>query len=240
MYRGEFQALAGYKFSVRTRLFGPEGNLITLMKQGAGSVYHYYFVNLRYGLTNFMEISAETNFLRKGIREETQTYRPVSISNSDVVTVNKFSEFKGMGDILLKATIRLPVEYKWFDLSATGGLFVPSSKFEPQQPANTLTDITAANSYTVNYQYKFKNGYGVPVYIVAANMKFRIHTFTGEVAYAFRTPMKEGTNIRWDETLVDKTFAYSNDSYLFLLSNSHTVDASVHYQALYRHHLLSE
>ncbi len=231
MYRGELQVLAGYKFSVRTRLFGPEGNMVTLRTQGAGSVYHYYFVDLKYGLTDFIEISAETNLLRKGIREETQVYRPVSVANADVVTVNKLSEYKGLGDLLFKLTFRLPVKYRWFDLSATGGLFVPSSKYEPQQPDHTVTNITAANNYTVNYQYRFKNGYGIPVYLVASAMKISAGKIAGEVAYSFRTPVKEGSNIRWDETLVDKTFSYSNESYLYLLNNSHSLDASLHYQA---------
>lgn len=231
MYRGEFQAHAGYKFSVRTRLFGPEGNIVTLKTQGAGSVYHYYFVNLKYGITDFIEVSAETNLLRKGIREETQVYRAVSIANTDVVTVNKLSEYKGLGDLLFMLSVRLPMKYRWFDLSATGGLFVPSSKYEPQQPDHTVTDVTASNNYTINYQYRFKNGYGVPVYLVASAMKISAGKLTGEAVYSFRTPVKEGTNIRWDETMVDKTFSYSNDSYLYLLNNSHSLDVALHYQA---------
>ena len=232
LYRGQFQALAGYKFAVRSRSFSNDGELLPLRKQGTGSVYHYYFVDLRYGLTNFMEVSAETNFLRRGVRTESQTITSASLTTTDRVTVNKLTEIKGMGDILFKATIRPPISYRWFDISATGGLFVPSSPYEPPQPSNTVTNVTAADSYTVNYRYRYTNGYGVPVYLVSSTLKTGFSKYTAEVSYAFRTPQKEGQNIRWDETMVDKTFSYTNDTYLYLLNDSHTIDVSLHYQAV--------
>jgi len=32
-----------------------------LTNSGTGSVYHYYFADIRYGITDFLEIGAETN-----------------------------------------------------------------------------------------------------------------------------------------------------------------------------------
>ena len=232
LYRGQLQALAGYKFSVRTQSFGSEGDLSMLKQQGTGSVYHYYFLDLKYGLTNFIELAAETNFLRRGIRDESQTITSASLSASDRVTINKLTEIKGMGDLLLRITVRPPIRYKWFDISASGGLFLPSSAYEPKQPAHTLTNVTAADSYTVNYKYRYRNGYGVPVYLLTSSVKLGYARFSGEISYAFRTPQREGKNIRWDETMVDKTFSYTNDNYRYLLNNSHSVDASIHFQAI--------
>ena len=231
LYRGQFQALAGYKFSVRTQSYNSDGDKIMLKDNGTGSVYHYYFVDLKYGLLNFIELAAETNFLRRGIRDESQTYTATDLPASERVSVNKLTEVKGMSDILLKATVRPPINYRWFDLSATGGIFIPSVDYKPKEPTHKLTNITAPDSYTVNYRYNYRNGYGVPVYLVSAAIKMGYEKISGEASWSFRSPVKEGENIRWDETLVDKVFSYTDDSYLFLLSDSHSFDVSLHYQA---------
>jgi len=124
------------------------------------------------------------------------------------------------------------MQYRWFDASATAGMFLPSSKYEPPKPTHTVqSSLISANSYTVNYHYNYTNGYGVPVYLVAASLKLSLKKVTLETDFAFKTPQKEGKNIRWEETLVDKAFSYYDKTYKYLLSNSYTLNTSLHYQA---------
>lgn len=231
LYRGQFQGNAGYKFAVRTQSYDSEGEVIYLRNTGTGSVYHYYFVELKYGLTDFIELAAETNFLKKGIRSESTTYVATTLTSSERVSVNKLTESKGMGDILLSATFRLPVEYKWFDLALRGGLYLPSARFEPEKPTHNITDITTDNTYTVNYQYKNTNGYGVPVYELSGSVKFTVRKFTLNTGIIFRDPTREGHNIRWEETLSENTFSYYNQSFSYLLSRTIISNTSLHYQA---------
>ena len=233
LYRGQLQARAGYKFAVRAQSFNADGDLVYLKNNETGSVYHYYFISLRYGLTNFMEAGAETNLLRRGIREASITFVSTTLTSVDKVTVNKLTESKGLGDIFLYTSFRLPVVYKWFDLGATGGLFLPSAKYEPRKPANTITTVSLAseNTSVINLHYNNTNGYGVPVCLVSAASKSSFRKFSAEVKWEMRTPVKEGKNIRWEETLSEKAFSYSDESYSYLLSNTFTFDASLHYQA---------
>lgn len=232
LYKGQIQVNAGYKFAVRTQMYNSDGNKIILKNKGTGSVYHYYFVDLRYGLTNFIEIGAETSFIRRGVRSESETFTASALSTSDRISVNKLTEVKGLGDILFTTNIRPPMQYKWFDISLTGGLFLPSSKYEPQKPTNTvITTNAVTNSYTVNYHYNYKNGYGVPVYLISVSLKTSIRKFSAEADWTFKTPVKEGKNIRWEETLVDKVFSYFDKSYMYLLSNSFALNTSLHFQA---------
>jgi hypothetical protein len=166
-YRGQLQVNAGYKFAVRTQSYNSQGDVVLLRDKGTGSVYHYYYINLLYGLTNFIEAGAETNFIRRGVRAESTTYATTALSTSDRISVNKLTEEKGMGDVLLKTTIRLPMKYRKFDISATGGLFIPVSRYKPEKPTNSVTNLTTSNTYTVNYHYNNTIGYGVPVYLVS-------------------------------------------------------------------------
>jgi hypothetical protein len=232
LYKGELQAFAGYKFAVRTQSYNSDGDIVQLKNTGTGSVYHYYFVDLRYGVTSFFELAAETNLIRRGIRSESASYIATTLTSTDRISVNKLTEVKGLGDILLMASLRPPLRYRWFDFSVTGGMFLPSSKYEPKQPTNSVvTSSTAANSYTVNYHYNYTNGYGVVVYLLSASAKLSVKKFSAEADWTFKTPQKEGKNIRWEETLVDKAFSYYDKTYQYLLSDAYNFNTSLHYQA---------
>jgi hypothetical protein len=232
IYKGQIQVNTGYKFAVRARSFNNSGDVIVLKDKGNSSVLHYYFIELKYGLTDFIEIGAETNYMRRGIRSESTTYLSAnSFGTTDEISVNNLKEFRGVSDILLFTSLRLPFEYKWFDFGIRGGVFLPSAKSEPLKPTHTVTDVWAANSFTVNYHFNNKNGFGVPVYYVSAAAKLTLSKFAIEADFTLREPVKEGTNIRWEQTMVDKTFSYYNKPYQYLLDRTTMVDASVHYQA---------
>jgi hypothetical protein len=232
LYRGQFQVNTGYKFAIRTQSYNSDGDIIFLTNTGTGSVYHYYFINLTYGVTDFLELAAETNFVRRGVRSESTTYVSTTVTSSDRINVNSLTEVRGMGDILLLATLRLPLKYRWFDLSTSGGMYLPSSRYEPAKPTSSVTDITAPNSYTVNNHYNYANGYGVPVYLFSPSIKVTFRKFSLETSLAYKTPMKEGNNIRWEETLTEnRTFSYYDKTYKYLLSDAYSINSSVHYQA---------
>ena len=232
LYRGQLQVNAGYKFAIRARAYDKEGNIKILKDNGTASVYHYYFLNIRYGVFNFLELSAETNYIKKGVRSPTETYFSTA---SDVVSVNTVTETKGMGDVLLMGTLRLPITYRWFDFAAKGGMFLPTAKYEPPKPAHRITNVslTSANTYSINFHYNNTNGFGVPVYVVSAATKFSLSKFSLKADFTYMDPVKEGENIRWDEELsvADKTFAYDRNSYQYRLSHIIEANASVHYQA---------
>lgn len=232
LYRGQLQVNAGYKFAIRARSYDKEGNLIILKDKGTASVYHYYFLQIRYGITNFLELTAESNYLKKGVRLPSETYISTA---AEKISLNTVKETKGMGDVLLFGTLRLPITYKWFDFGIRGGMFIPTAKYEPLKPTHKVTNVslTASNVYTVNYHYNNTNGYGVPVYLLSAAAKFSLSKFSLESDFTFRDPVREGTNIRWDEEiqLANKTFTYNSNSYKYCLNRTIEVNASLHYQA---------
>jgi len=228
LYRGQLQANAGYKFAVRSRNYDKNGDLLVLKDEGTASVFHYYFLQVRYGITNFLELSAETNYLKHGVRSLTTEY----YSLTDNITVNTLSTKKGVGDLLIMGSARLPITFKWFDFGIKGGMFIPTSKYEPFKPTHSVTSVTAVNTFTVNYHFNNTNGFGVPVYVLGAVAKLSYSKLSLETDFSFKTPSKEGENVRWDETLTaSKTFTYSNKTYKYLLNNDIEFNASLHFQA---------
>ncbi len=228
LYRGQLQFNAGYKFAVRARQYDSNGKKIILKDQGVASVYHYYMMELKYGITDFLEVSASTNYLKRGIRSQTVDY----VSSVEQISVSELNEEKGLGDILLLASTRLPFEYKWFDLSIRGGMYLPTAEFKPDEPTHSVTNVLAANMFSIDYHYNNKIGFGVPVYVLGGALKFSYSDFSFESVFMFRDPVDEGENIRWDETLTpSKTFTYSSKPYNYLLNTTMDFNAALYYQA---------
>jgi hypothetical protein len=232
LFRGQIEVNGGYKFAVRSMKFNDVGKSVYMRDDGTGTVYHYYFTDLTYGVTSFMQVGFSTNILRHGEREVTTQVQTPGPGTTEKVTVNTLTEVKGLGDLFIFTTFRLPIRYRGFDFSATGGLYMPTSDYQPPKPESTVvTNTTTASSYTVNLHYNQTNGYGVPVYLLAGAVKVGYRKFTVEGDFTFRTPKEEGTNIRWETTLVDKKFTYNEKTYSYLLNNSYDLNVSLHYQA---------
>ncbi|MCX6328662.1 MAG: hypothetical protein NTZ85_03975 [Bacteroidia bacterium] len=226
LYKGQFQADAGYKFSLRSRSFDNNGDVIDLKTNGNASVMHNYFLELRYGVLNFVELGIESSYSKRGIRTESTTYG----SAFSEVIVNELSEYKGLGDLYIYTSIRLPVQYTWFDFRVSGGFFLPTAKYKPDQPSNSISVDNTTSTFTIDYKYNNKNGYRVPVYQISAAAKVTFSKFAAYADFVFKDPLKEGTNIRWDETLSNYVFYYTSHEYDYLLDREMTTTASVHYQ----------
>jgi hypothetical protein len=231
LYKGQLQANAGYKFALRSHSFDDNGDAIDLKKNGNSSVLHYYFVELKYGVLDYLELGIETSYMRQGIRAESTTYMSYidEFTQSEII-VTSLNEFKGIGDMFLYTSLRLPIDFKKFDFKISGGMSVPVAKYEPEKPSHSITDIYDVNNYTVNYHFNNRNGIGVPVYQVSATAKFTFSRLTAEADFTFRDPLKEGTSIRWDQTMINQSFFYSSSPYKYLPDRTIMINASIHYQ----------
>jgi hypothetical protein len=228
LYRGQFQTNVTYRFAVLSRQFDSGGNLTILKDLGIASVYHYYEFDIKYGLTSFIGLSASTTYLKRGIRSQSTTY----VSSTEQISVNELNEEKGIGDILLLASIRLPIEYRWFDAGISGGLYMPSAPYQPLKPDHSVTDVALSNVFTVNYHYKNTIGYGVPVMLIAGELKTTWSNLSFVSRLSVRDPVEEGVSIRWDETLTAaRTFNYSASEYKYLPDRTYDLNVAVHYQA---------
>ena len=229
LYGGQLQVNTGYKFAVRGKMYDSEGGLIRLKDNGTASVMHYFSAELKYGITDFLEMTLQSDYMKKGVRDETVHYW----SGTDyMITVNNLTETRGMGDLLLQAAAHLPMEYKLFDIGLAGGIYLPVGRSETPQPEHKITDVAAANIYTINYHFKNVNGNGVPVYLMSAAGKLSVSKFTLSTDLTIKTPMKEGENMRWDYTLqTAKTFTYTGKPYSYLLNTLKSLNVTAHYQA---------
>jgi hypothetical protein len=227
LYRGQFQANAAYRFAVRTKSFNNNREKISLKTDGTASIMHTYLLEIKYGITDFIEIGADSYFMKNGIRSPSATY----LSGSDVINTNTLNEYKGMGDLTLAVVVRLPMEYKSYDVSIRGGITLPVATYKPSEPTHTITDYTSPNNFTVNYHFNNNNGNGVPLYFISGAAKFTYSKVSLEARGVYRIPVKEGESLRWGWTLSGSTFSYYSNPYSYLPDRSLIINGSIHYQA---------
>ncbi len=231
-YKGQLQFNAGYRFSVNSGYYDSDGSKTVLKDLGTASIGHNYYLDVRYGITDYLEVAASSNYGKSGTKSQTLYYYSSNAAGGvDVVTVYSIDETKGFSDILLTAAARLPFDYKWFDLRISGGYYLPISKFEPPRPSSNVSDITSANTYTINYYNNYTNGFGVPVLQITGTAKATFSKFTLLASYTFQDPVKEGENVRWRQTLVNKVFTFESQPYSYLLNRTTALNTSLHYQA---------
>ena len=227
LYRGQFQANAAYRFTVTTKSYDSNGDMISLKDNGSASVAHSYLLDIKYGITDFIEIGVNSYNMRNGIRSESNS----TINKSDVITTNTLNEYRGMGDLTLAAAIRLPMEYKSFDVSLRGGITLPVAAHEPSLPTHAITDYTSSNNFTVNYHFNNNNGTGVAVYLISGAAKFTYSKLSLEAMGSFMVPAKESESIRWGWTLNGSVFSYYSNHYSYLPDRKLLINGSFHYQA---------
>ena len=227
LYKGQLQANTGYRFAVRTKSYDENGDKISLKQNGAASVIHNYMLEIKYGISDFLEIGADSYFLSNGIRSESGS----TVSGSGTITANTLNEYRGFGDLTLAAAVRLPIEYKTWDISLRGGITLPVAEHQPSQPTHFITDYSTPNTYTVNYQFNNNNGNGVPLYFISGAARFTFSKVTMKARGGFRVPAREGESIRWNWTLSGSTFSYYSNPYSYLPDRSLFINGSVHYQA---------
>jgi hypothetical protein len=227
LYKGQLQINTSYKFGTRTKSFDSDGKRISLKDKGSASIIHTYILELRYGITDFIELGVNSYYLRNGIRSETGSI----LSGSDMITTNRLDEYKGMGDMNIMAALRLPFEYKLYDFSVRGGITLPTAKYKPSEPSHTITDYTSPDNFTINYNFNNKNGTGVIYYNLAVSGKFSVSKISFEINGLYRFPSKEQTSYRWDWSRSGSAFTYYPATYRYLPGRNLIVNGSIHYQA---------
>ena len=227
LYKGQFQANAGYKLGIRTSSFDDSGSRLALKENGSASVFHCYSYEIKYGFNKIIEAGAEINSIKHGIRSGSVAY----FSGQNVININNLHETTGFDDLLLKIMIKAPIPGQNFRAGIGTGISLPTARHEPEQPSHTISDVIDDNNYTINYHFNNKNGNGVPLFYLSASIRMTSGKVTLGADASYRKPLKEGTSIRWSQSLVNRTFIYYKTDYNYLPDQSLNINASIHYQA---------
>lgn len=222
LHKGQLRVEGGYGLSAITRRFDSEGNKIHLRDEGRSFVQHQWLVDIRYGLLENLTLSFSTNLRRQSERTE----QVLNVSE-DVTGLFEIKHRRGLEDPLLSLSARAPFTSSALDIILTGGIYLPISKHEEQEPKHKLEDV---GYRSIVYNYNQKWGNGVLIGVVGGNLKYRaVNTaFTGTFLYSH--PFGATDNVRWQHQLVNDQFQYQRQSYQYQLPNRMNFSVEVEQQ----------
>lgn len=228
MHRGQFQFNAGYRLAIRNAQFDADGEKIGLKEDGSAVVGHTYFFNLHFGIFEFLEFGAEMNYLKQGVRGQTREY----LSGNDILTVTELTEYKGMEDLFLSLTLRLPFLPEMIDLGLTGFYSLALAEHQPDRPGHAFEVVSAASNWNaIRYRYNNRNGNGVSYFGGGGTLKIRGSMFAFQASGSMQAPAGETNSVRWISWLNGTDFEYTSSEYALRPPVNLFVDAGIHIQA---------
>jgi hypothetical protein len=227
MHKGQLQINTGYRLGVRTKSYNDAGQKISLDTDGTASVRHSFLLNVKYGILDYIELGAEMNFYKQGVRGKTSNY----FSGPDYIVTNELSEFNGFEDLHMHISVSLPFDIDNIDFALSGGLSLPTASHKPDQPDHTYIHHDF-QSYTFNYHYNYNNGLGVMTWDAAASLKLSLNKITLLASGSYKVPFEEGESCYWLDSFEEDRFDYEEISYSFLLPGYLTIISEIHYQAI--------
>ena len=227
MHKGQLQFNSAYQISISGGYFEDNLEKTNLQEDGAAVIGHKSFLNLNYGLFEYLELGAEMNYFKQGIRNTTLYYLDIY----ETVTITELTENKGFEDLILSGTFRLPNNWKVFDMALSAYYLLPVSKDVPDKPEHSIESIVNESQYTIiSLKETIRNGQGVPSYGLGSEFKLRFSNFAISGAGSFMVPTKEGLNLYWDQEIVDEEFIYEEIEYSFMPMSRLNANLNIHYQ----------
>jgi hypothetical protein len=226
LHRGQFQIYTGYELSVLNKDFTESGDINNLAEDGRAAVMHKIPLLLEFGVLEYLQISAGINYAKSGLRSRNRTI----FGYDSFLDIYELTEIKGTDHLSLGLDLRLPTGIDWLDISFSGGLNIPISDSEPEQPEHSYFE--ANGLAMLNYHFFEKYSSGIKSSRADANIKYRSPDFSIQASYSFSSAMEDGENIYWDSYLNLGEFTYSSEDYQYNTGQISYWEAIATYQAI--------
>ncbi len=229
VHKNQLQINAGYDFSMLSRRIDESGNIVNLSEAGIASAMHTFPLNIKYGILEFLEISAGTSYKKSGMRSEDYW----TFSGSSKLHIQEINEHKGLEDMFMKMGLRLPFNLKSFDWSVSGSVTLPVAKYKPDKPDHEVILVEPVyDSYKFTYHYNNRFGTGVPTFKIRSAAKFRTERTAIIASADYFKPFSSGENIHWKSRRIYEEFEYTGLPYKYLPSQVISCSGAFTYQAI--------
>jgi len=212
MYKGQFQMKTGYHFSLIRKMFDPDGEKIDLTENGLVAAKHLLPFNVKYGVLDFIQLNAGSEFASMGVRTQTVVTPGLggSLSQSELIRYN------GFDDLYLGIDLSAPFKIRRINWLITGGIHLPVFNHEPEKPSHSYTILDEeTGDANLKYIYNNKFGSGIPVGRVGSTIKLRLSLISLTGGFHYLGGLKEGESIQWNFRLVENKFEYEEELYQY-------------------------
>lgn len=226
LHKGQFAFQTGYELSVLNKMFTETGGLIILREDGSAAIKHMFPFKMTFGILEYLQFSAGINYAASGLRGLNKTI----FGYDSYLDIYQLTEKKGLDQLSLGLTLRAPTGLDHFDISVSGGLNLPVSGHNPDQPTHSYFE--SGETAILNYQYHEKFSPGIKSAEAGAALKYRNPKFSFLARYVFGAGMEEGAATSWNSRLEMGKFVYTSEEYNFNIGQYSTWEGVFSYQAI--------
>jgi len=230
IHAGQLQINPGYQLTIGSKQYDIYGDKLDLAKEATAQVRHLYDLEIKYGIIEYLEITAALNYSKMGVREQQNWY----FHRNERVYVTELSEYRGLSDLFLGLAFRLPFDIPHFGFSISAGASLPIANYEPDKPTHSSISRIDSTGIDRNIRFHFnnKNGMGTFIYQFGAGIQFFTDKFaiTGLADYSLCGG--EVKTITWESRLYVDEFTYQSVPCKTKPGNTFSFSIQFDYQAI--------
>jgi hypothetical protein len=228
VYGGHLQLDAGYQFVTGNKQFDEQGNKIGVLDAAPTALSNNLRFALKYGILDFIEFNANMWYYNSIVSDPSV----ILLDNNTFNYLDKIEHAKGMGDLYMGLTFRLPVEISWFDWSVQAGASLPTAQSEPDQPEHTYEIYDpSTDAFQVRYKDYPKHGKGITHTQIGTSLNLSSGKLGFWMNYTYSPVSKEVETMQWKYRLVNDNFQYRQESYLLKNPSETNLRLIIGYQA---------
>ena len=231
LHAGQLRITGSYALSLHARRFDQAGETISLRDAGSSSTRHHYTLDIKYGITQFVQLRAAIGATGHVVRERDEYSVPAE--EDPAVSHRVETMYSGVGDIFVGVDLRAPLSTRKLDIAVALGASLPTAHAQPPAPEHSFEVSQQDGAPLHRYVYRYHNppGLGITVASVGARAKYRTARWAFSSGVDYRHGLKEGAGIEWKHQLTaDGTFEYRKVPYTYRLPDSFDYFVEVEYQ----------
>jgi len=230
LHAGQLQINPGYQLSIGSRKFDADGDKIDLASEGTAMVQHLYNLEIKYGILEFVEVSAALNYSSLGVREKQVWY----FHGAETMYTTQLTECKGLSNLFVGLALRLPFDIDHFGWRVSAGASLPVANYKPEKPTHSSTTVVDSLGVfqQVRFHYNDKAGNGTMIYHFGTTAQF----FTDNMAITgwadYSLCFSEAETHYWESRLYEDEFSYQSVPYKTKPGNTLSYVLTFDYQAI--------
>jgi hypothetical protein len=235
LHKGQIRATGAYSLSVISWRFDNLGNANSLRDEGLSSFRHRFGLDIKYGLLEFIQLSAFTYHSSRTVRDQTRSIFPINPQAEPSVSLNRLDFYRGIEDITAAVDFRAPFKTRKIDVAMTIGISLPVAEHNPDKPSHTISysEDGQSSRYDIVYRYNYNLGNGVSLLHLGGMVKYRLADWAFSARLDYRHGLKDGSSYQWTHQLVDyETFEYRQEPFIYRLPDTFEYYAEIEYQSL--------
>ena len=231
LHHGQLRITGSYDVSLHARRFDQRGETISLRDAGSASIRNHYVLDLKYGITELIQLTAAISATGHVIEQRAE-YTPAD-NNDPAVSHRVEHKYSGVGDLFVGVDLRAPLKTRKFDIAVSLGAYLPTGISQPPMPQHSFAVSQQNGAPLQEYVYRYHSppGRGVMVANVGARAKYRTTRWAFSSGVIYQHGLKDGAGSEWKHQLTpDAAFEYRKAPFTYRLPDSFDYFVEVEYQ----------